>query len=355
MIWPFVIFGLPRSRTAWLATWLSYSGLKVGHDLGPRADTVQGFLDSLWPLAGTAETGAQDAHRLLRTAMPDAKFVVIKRPVPEVEASLVKFGLREPDLKRRSAVLDEIDALHIPYSALSDVRTCAMLWEYLYPAIPFDFAWWRAFDQQNVQINLKQQVEMLTARRPQIETLKAEVRQLAAGNPQFVRIGWEPADSWWADAEPLAVQHSLEVNAGERHGHPFKVNVSMIRDMERTGTFRVLTARINGQLVGYLTWTFTPDVESEGVLLADQGAWYVAPEARGVGRKMLDFSIEELQAAGIHSLQLHHQLNGRSARVGTLFKRMGAIEHQHRYTLWIGPAEDAPEEPLLWPEQYTAT
>jgi hypothetical protein len=66
---PFVIFGLPRSRTAWLAHWLGLGRGLVGHDMAIEANTAQGFLDALWQRAGTVETGAMRAWRLLRLAI----------------------------------------------------------------------------------------------------------------------------------------------------------------------------------------------------------------------------------------------------------------------------------------------
>ena len=335
MIYPFVVFALPRSRTTWLSHFLSYGGLAVGHDLGPQADTCQQFFDSLWPLAGTCETGAQDVAPLIRQAMPTAKFAVIKRPVDQVERSLAAFGEtgHRAELERRSAVIDSIEGLHISYESLADARTCCQLWEHLLPTVPFDFQWWRYMDRLNVQTDVPGQLQFVAERRAEIARLKAEFANL---DTKIHRIEWEPVMSWWPDAQELLANHSVEVNAGVRHGHPYKMNITLLQSMEQIGTLRIMTARVNGTLKGYCTWTFLDDVESEGVLVADQGAWYISPDAPGLGRKILDKSIAEVKALGIQSVQLHHQLNGRGARLGKMFQRMGAIELQHRYSLWIG-------------------
>lgn len=342
MIWPFVIFALPRSRTAWLSRWLSYGGMQVGHDLGPRSDTCQGFLDKLWPLAGTVETGAQDAHHLLRHAMPDAKFVVIHRPVIDVEKSLARVEIveRPGELQRRDDVLHQIDGWHIVYDELNDVRICAKLWEHLYPAIPFDFAWWRHWDQQNVQIDVHAEMQMLVDRQQQITRLQHEIATTTAS---FHRIGWEPFRHVWDDPDfaTLWNNHFAEARDDDRPRQP---DADLLEQLERTGTLRMMTARIDGKLFGYLMWTFTIDAECIGVKIADQGIWYVDPKApAGIGTRMLKQSISELRAAGIHSLHLHHPMHGRGARLGTLFRRLGAKETQHRYTLQISPP-DAPAE-----------
>jgi hypothetical protein len=338
VIWPFVIFALPRSRTAWLSQWLSYQNRIVGHDLGAYADTCQGFLDALWPFTGTVETGAQDAHRLMRIAMPDAKFVTIRRQPINVADSLTKFGIMQYDeMERRAEVLDDIErdgALSIPYESLSDARVCANLWEHLLPGVPFNFNWWRYMDQQNIQIDVAAHLQLLAERQPQLDKLAEEVANTV--DPHYHRIGWEPFANW-PECEALALVHAEEANDGARHGRPFKVNTKLLQEMENAGQFLCVGARINGKLVGYLTWSFIPDIESEGVTIADQGAWFVTPDAPGwIGPRMLKQSIAAFKAMGVQVVELHHQLNGRGARLGTLFKRMGAIELQHRYSLWIG-------------------
>lgn len=149
---------------------------------------------------------------------------------------------------------------------------------------------------------------------------------------------------FWIEAEPLAKAHRVEVNDGDRPHHPFKMNIRLIDMIERAGAFRVFAARIDGRLAGYITWSITPDVESDGVMLADQGGWYVAPwvqetsEGRRlqVGKQLIKYSIDKMKLYGIDILHFHHQLNGRGKNAGAMFRRMGAVIHQHRYTLWIG-------------------
>jgi len=337
MLWPFVIFTLPRSRSTWLSHWLSYKGLRVGHDIAPHADTVQDCLDLLFTHIGTVETGTQDAHHILRQAMPTAKFVTIRRPINEVCQSLAKFGItnQEKELHRRSQVLDDIEAkgaFSIPYHALKDARICSALWEYLLEDVPFDFEHWRDMDEKNCQIDVQQHLAFLASRRDHIINLQAEVGTLTVTGGEFYRIAWEPMASAYEEALPLMQAHLQESDSSEHH--PLKPNVTLLSELEKQGMFRVMTARVNGKLVGYLTWTISPDAESEGVILADQGAWYCDPE-HPIGRKLLDHSLKELKAAGIHSVHLHHPPSGRGQKLGSLFKRMGAVPNQTRYSLWL--------------------
>ena len=351
---PFVIFGLPRSRTAWLSRWLSYQGRSVGHDIGIEADSCQGFFDQLCCLAGTAETGAMFAHRLVRAVLPDARFVTIRRPVSDVLASLGGQGItgQDEEIAARDAYLDDLEtagALRVSYAQLGDVCCCADLFEHLL-GVPFDFRWWRAANAVNVQVDMPQRLARLAERKDAITELKAETREMLARLDRgeimpLVAMAWEPVASFLGELKPLGERHWEEVNNGALTGHPFRPDGAVLTRLEDAGIFKCLVSRMGGRMVGYLTWNVSPDPESEGIIQADQGGWYVDPDPAirplHLGRKMLDRSIADLGHAGIHNVLLHHQLNGRGANLGAMFARMGAVELQHRYLLSLGGAGNA--------------
>ena len=91
---PFVVFALPRSRTFWASRFLSYGGWACGHDeaLHVRAlDDVRSWFAQ--PYVGTVETAAAPFWRLLHAVCPQAKVVVIRRPVSDVVTSLMALGV----------------------------------------------------------------------------------------------------------------------------------------------------------------------------------------------------------------------------------------------------------------------
>jgi len=91
----FFILGHPRSRTAWLATFMTYANSFCFHEAYVHAEGVEGIrnlFESLpqFPFVGTADSGlAFYADDLLRE-FPDARYVVIERPLEECAASLEK-------------------------------------------------------------------------------------------------------------------------------------------------------------------------------------------------------------------------------------------------------------------------
>jgi hypothetical protein len=183
---PFVVFSLPRSRSAWLSVFLSRPYALVGHDIGITCRTPEDFAERLkTDLAGTCETGAMFAWRLIRKMLPDARFVVVRRPVSDVIDSLRKCGLYglEEEMERRNALLDEIAAedgvLSVRFEHLDD-----LLWTHtLYASCtgePLTRQWHEHMGAMNVQVDMATRLSLLAMSADRIACLKAEVaRQLA--------------------------------------------------------------------------------------------------------------------------------------------------------------------------------
>lgn len=188
---PFIILSLPRSRSAWLAHFLRYSGRAVHHDLATECSSVGDFKAKLRLLDGTVETGAVLGWRLIREELPEAKLVVVRRDFREVGLSLAKFGLQPPwhELIQRAMMLDAVSevpgVLTIEYSALDDPLVCKALFEFCLD-LPFDWAWWQQFHTTNIQVNMPRRLAHLAANYANLEAFKLEVStksQLLPGGP----------------------------------------------------------------------------------------------------------------------------------------------------------------------------
>ena len=86
----FIILALPRSRTQWLSKFLTHGDITCHHEWISTRDS----LDDIVTLGshGTAETFGAVVWRQLYARIPDAKWVIVKRPIAEVDASLRRQG-----------------------------------------------------------------------------------------------------------------------------------------------------------------------------------------------------------------------------------------------------------------------
>lgn len=112
----FIIAGLPRSRTGWVANYLTYGDMFCLHDgLKFCADGVKALRDmtSSMPegvkFVGLSDPCAALAQDKLIKEFPEAKWVLIERPYADVERSVRK-------------VHGKTDGLHILQSKLEELR-----------------------------------------------------------------------------------------------------------------------------------------------------------------------------------------------------------------------------------------
>jgi hypothetical protein len=152
-----------------------------------------------------------------------------------------------------------------------------------------------------------------------------------------LEIWCEPFASVWPEVQELGQQHFDEVDGGVEPKRRFALDAPALHDMSKRGILVILTARLDGRLAGYFTWNVLPDVESAGLLVAYQGAWFVSPSAPNKTARMLwDRSVAELKLAGVQNIFPHHRTQGRGAGLGKFFTRRGAKAIQTTYSLWIG-------------------
>lgn len=153
----FFIAGLPRSRTAWCASYLSYGSTAAFHDmfltLRSLRDIQLAFERTGASLVGNCDAANAPMWRVLDFAFPDARWIVIERDPKEVQSSLnqihgaVTFNYNEwrPSI---DAIIRYKRAEVIPFAKLSTAT--------LKESLPgFSSPEWRdqLFDKMNIQIH----------------------------------------------------------------------------------------------------------------------------------------------------------------------------------------------------------
>lgn len=102
---------------------------------------------------------------------------------------------------------------------------------------------------------------------------------------------------------------------------------------EEVGTLKILVARKDGEMVGYMCWMLDFDIEAKGVLVAQQGSWFVKRGSFGVALRMFDWALKQFEHYGVQFVYLHNAERGRGKTLGRFFERRGAVHTSNTYTL----------------------
>lgn len=354
---PFIILGLPRSRTYWLSQFLSYGGWHCGHEESIKMrglDDLRSYLAQKF--SGSAETAAAPYWRLLRRLSPNLKIVVVRRPVDEVVASLVRTGIVsdrtvvEAEMRKVDAKLDQIEkrapgVLSIKFSDLNKERVCKQVFEFCLP-FSHDRAWWLRLAQHNLQTNLPAMKRYMISNWPQICKFAAacaqeERRALWNKRAPFDQDGMTFQEESFRDffdgAQQLFKEHAAAI--GEPEDEIFHMNLGLMDDLYNRGAMQIVTARSNGRMFGYLMTVLGPGLEKPNLMVAVQTLFYGSPDARGVGTGLQKASVTALEARGGEwSVIQKAGHRGSGPRLGAMFKRMGSedLGTLHRFSVGGG-------------------
>ena len=161
----FLITGLPRSRTAWLAAILSTEKVLCWHEPINKFGSIGAVRSMLDNLEGYQAIGISDSSVGIEADFYMAYFyehpiVIVNRKEDEVITSLVKFlGITK---SQSIKIVDTISeglwrmrkvraVMEVEYSALNDSTVVETIWNYCTNNIPFDYFRCELF--QNLLIN----------------------------------------------------------------------------------------------------------------------------------------------------------------------------------------------------------
>ena len=341
----FVIFALPRSRTAWLSRFLTYADWQCGHDelrhCRSLADVTSWFAQ---PCTGTVETGAAPFWRLLP---PDVRVATIRRPVDQVAESLRRAGGLALDqatimrhLQQLDRKLDQVEArcgaIRVDYDELADERACSLLFNYC-TGLPHDSAWWEYMAPANVQVSVPHRLRYARAYAPQIEKLRRiarhemlrRLRQPAEPIPG-VTFQQESLHQAFTDPDGRRLMSDECVAMGEDPGAWRQMNIPLLQRIEDMGNLHIFTARSNGRMFGYLVTACGEAFHALDELEADQVSFYADPAWPGLGRMLQRAAIDDLQSRGVKRVLMFQP---DETRVGLVYRRLGAKQTGQRYVL----------------------
>lgn len=159
----FFITGLPRSRTAWLSTFLSYDGAFCFHEAMMFCGLETEKIPELFKSTGKEYIGnscSSISHFLdfYEKAFPDAKYVLIHRDIDDVQVETDKiFGVNTKEglitcVNALSELARRVKPLIIDFKDLNDVKAARTIWGYCIPAIPFDEMRFKMLNDMDIQL-----------------------------------------------------------------------------------------------------------------------------------------------------------------------------------------------------------
>lgn len=341
---PFVVFALPRSRTAWLARFLTYGDWVCGHEELRHMrslDDVRTWFSQ--PCIGTAETAGAPWWRLLPRFAPDCHVLIVRRPVQDVVESLMRLPGCAFDHERLTVAMTRLDrkldqiaarvpnVLSVTFADLGCEKVAAAAFEHCL-GLPHDHAHWAKWDPLNVQCDMRAMMRHFEAYRPAIDKLAQQAKQQTVAamarkqpvNMAGVTFQVEHVDDWLRDGQHLFDEHLVGV--GEAPGDWRSKNIPLWRERQQAGTLQVMTARCNGRLFGYLMTMTGPSLASEGVTVAVHTTFFASPDAPGLGLKLQRAANAALRERGIDRVFMQAGTRMDGPRLGSLYERLGA-EH----------------------------
>jgi hypothetical protein len=358
---PFIIIALPRSRTAWLARFLTYGDWECQHETLRHMrslDDVKSWLSL--SCSGTSETAAAPWWRLLLKYRPDVRVVVIRRPVEQVIESLLNVdthgaGTFDREILLRSiprmdVKLDQIEhrmpnVMSVSYDQLKHEDVCARVFEYCLP-YSHDSDWWHRMDPVKIECNMGSLMRYARAFQPQLMKLAATARLEMLTDlqmspvvaPAGMTFQLESFAQWYRDGQDLFAEHLVQVDEPP-YNAPTK-NLDLMQSLDDAGAMQIVTARCNGRMFGYLMTVIRPSMESPFIKAAIQATFFASKECPGLGLKLQRAALQYLQQKEVNEVFFRAGPRGSGPKMGSMYRRLGAAEDGELFRLQLPPATE---------------
>lgn len=164
---PFFVTGLPRTRSAWIAAFLSTGETVCYHDLLGKIDHLDSLKEHLVDgNHGDSDSGLILAPQKIIDLFPKSKWLVIVRKPAEAMSSLREFLHNGPwhqtlnndgHLLRlyeagREVLLDNKLVHWVEFGDLNRLDVIEDIWKHLLPDVEFNEERWQILNQLNVQV-----------------------------------------------------------------------------------------------------------------------------------------------------------------------------------------------------------
>lgn len=142
----------------------------------------------------------------------------------------------------------------------------------------------------------------------------------------------------WADCvdelRPMFVRHWEEI-ALQKDKVPLDPCYERYEEMDALGALNITTARLDGELVGYMIAVVSPHLHYNSTVMAFHDIYYMKPEHRRGwnGVRLFRAAEQNLKDAGAEQFFVGHKVG---LDLGPIFKRLGYSHVETTYAKWIG-------------------
>lgn len=169
----FLITGLPRSRTAWMAAYFSNYPAICHHEPLKMLSEISEFPGSMhsefYPYVGASDSGAGFFLPWIMKNM-NPPTVIIERDIDEVERSMALIGFeigKALDMLRERLLTfkNHPSVLWVPFDSLNDKRIIRRIHSHLLPCVPFDDVRYEIFSDLRIEADVSRVVEIAERRK----------------------------------------------------------------------------------------------------------------------------------------------------------------------------------------------
>jgi len=171
---PFLVYAMPRSRTAWLSCAMTRGDVICDHDTISPADNFAESLEKMWrsrfKYHGVVDTGILFDPKCAPDQAPGVSKALIWREKNDVVESLLKFMpaigadmgklMLQIDAGYRVMEAMKGDILTIKYEDMDDLGALKELTAHLCPNLPFDRDRWKHMIPMHVNIHAGKWLEV---------------------------------------------------------------------------------------------------------------------------------------------------------------------------------------------------
>lgn len=132
-------------------------------------------------------------------------------------------------------------------------------------------------------------------------------------------------DALWAELAPLLQQHADEI--AHFRDLPLAPDFATYARIQANGGLRCYTARLNGQLIGYLAIFVSRSLHYSASIFANSDVLYIDPAHRGsrAGVGLITYCHDQLRAEGVTVLTQHVKAR-KDINVGPMLERLLGYE-----------------------------